>query len=121
MPTINEVIERVDKIKPCSYGDKEKARWLMELEGKLFLEVLQGEGESPPSRFPEDGGKPLIAEFPYDNIYDLYLQAMIDFHNREIQNYNNSMTMYAVALDEFKRWYRRSHMPRSASGFRNVL
>ena len=40
--------------------------------------------------YPEDGDKPLLVGPPYDNLYDLYLMAQIDFYNREAENYNNS-------------------------------
>ena len=33
MPTINEVMERAARVKPCAIGEEEKARWLMEMDG----------------------------------------------------------------------------------------
>ena len=34
MPSINEVIERVGRVRPDAYDDKTKAGWLIELDGK---------------------------------------------------------------------------------------
>ena len=121
MSTINEVIERVDRVKLNGYEDAAKAGWLIELDGKLYAETMHGTGTEPPRRYPEDGDVPLLVESPYDNLYDLYLYAMIDFNNREIANYNNSMTMFNTALDEIKKQYHRTHLPPSLEGFRNVF
>lgn len=159
MATINEVIERVELVKPCDYDDEAKAAWLIELEGKLYHEVIlrhrtsMGRGakgavgvcpecESAdameynrtlnanrctacgwsdlpdiPKKFPEDGDKPLLAESPYDNLYDMYLMAMIDYHRHEIANYNNSLTLYHQALDEWKKQYHRTHEPLGVGGW----
>lgn len=40
MPTINEVLERTAMVRPDAYDDKTKAGWLMELDGKLYREVI---------------------------------------------------------------------------------
>ena len=121
MPTINEVIERVDKVKLNSYEDSAKAAWLIELDGKIFLEVRRGEAPEPPRIYPEDGDIPLLVQSPYDNLYDLYLYAMIDFNNREIANYGNSMTMFNSAMDEYKKHYHRNNLPPSYGGYSNVF
>lgn len=40
MPSINEVIERVARVRPDAYDDETKAGWLIELDGKLYREVI---------------------------------------------------------------------------------
>lgn len=40
MPTINEVLERTARVRPDAYDDKTKAGWLIELDGKLYREVI---------------------------------------------------------------------------------
>ena len=40
MPTINEVLERVNRARPDAIDDKTKAAWLIELDGKLFRDVI---------------------------------------------------------------------------------
>lgn len=114
MPTIDEVIERVDRVRLNSYEDSVKAAWLLELDGRLFAEGFAEGEKTPPKAYPEDGRLPLLVPFPYDNLYDLYLYAMMDFHNRELANYNNSAELFNAALDEFKKHFRRTHLPPSA-------
>ena len=152
MPSINEVIEQVGRVRPDAYDDKTKAGWLIELDGKTYREVIlrhrltSGEGMHGPvgvcpecgsteifydeamdcsscqacrwselpdlvRAYPEDGDKPLLVGPPYDNLYDLYLMAQIDFYNREAENYNNSALAFNQAMDEFKKAYHRAHMP----------
>jgi len=126
--TINKVIERVGRVRPDAYDDGTKAAWLLELEGRLRREVigrhepLAGEvlPEAPES-YPEDGDKPLLVGAPWDRLYDLYLMAQVDFYNREMSNYNNSVTAFNDALDQWRQSYHRRHMPLDRGGYRNVM
>lgn len=119
MPYISEVIERVDRAAENAWTEEEKVRWLMELDGKLLLEVA--EGDAPPALWPEDGEKALLVPPPYDNLYDLYLFAMMDFHNREWDQYANSSAMFEAAAGEWRRAYRREHLPPHPGGYQNLL
>jgi Zn ribbon nucleic-acid-binding protein len=158
MPSINEVLERVNRARPDALDDKTKAAWLIELDGKLYREVilrhrltsgrcLHGPIAVCPAcestdgltwdrmmdsnrcaacgwtdlpkivqQFPEDGDEPLLVEAPYDNLYDLYVMAQVDFYNREADNYNNSALAFNTALDEYKKDYHRNHAPIGAGG-----
>lgn len=120
MPSINEVIERVDRNKPNTFDEQTKATWLARVDGRISIEILK---EDPPTlyTYPDDGDKDLLVKEPFDNLYDHYLEAMIDYTNKEFANYNNSMLMYNEAMDGFAKWYIRTHVPKSASNFRNVM
>lgn len=117
--TINEVLEKVSRVRMDAVDDSTKAGWLLELDGKLFREVIEthemnaGE-EMPdyPKQFPEDEDKDLLVKAPYDNLYELYVLAQVDFVNREYDNYNNGAMVYAAALDEWKKAYHRTHLPK---------
>lgn len=123
MPSINEVIERVNRARPDAIDDETKAAWLLELDGQLYRETilrhqLNRDETLPtvPERFPEDGDKPLLVEAPYDGLYDLYLMSKVDFYNREADNYNNSALAYNAALDEWRKQYHRRHLPIGGGG-----
>lgn len=120
MPTINEVIERNDKVKPNSYDEAQKADWLYRLDGRISKEIMHRE---PPEHYvyPEDGDKELLVPFPNDAIYDYYLQAMIDFANKEFSTYNNSMAMFNEAMEAYAKQYIREHIPPSLYNFRNIM
>lgn len=163
MPSINEVIERAARLRPDCYDDETKAGWLIELDGKLYREVVlrhkltNGQGlngplgggcpecggteiewdpeldvntcktcgwselPSVPTAYPEDGDKPLLVGSPHDRLYELYLLAQADFYNREMDNYNNSVSAYNAAVDEWRQSYHRTHAPVSAGGFANLF
>ena len=40
MPSINEVIERVNRARPDAIDDETKAAWLLELDGQLYRETI---------------------------------------------------------------------------------
>lgn len=117
MPSINEVMERVDRVTPNTIEQQDKARWLMELDGRVYAEVTQADAPNtlPPQSWPEDGDKPLLVEAPRDNIYDLYLIAMVQFYMREYSDYNNTVDQFTKAYNEFLAWYRRNHVPRQTA------
>lgn len=120
MPTINEVIERVDKVKPNTYDKQTMADWLYRLDGRISREIMYA---NPPVRYmhPEDGDKELLVPFPNDAIYDYYLQAMIDFANKEYASYNNAMIMYNEAMSAYAKQYIRDNVPPSFYNFRNIM
>lgn len=116
--TINEVIRRVQALHPEAWPDEAKAAWLMELEGKLYREVILthelDEGAvmpEYPTSWPEDGDKPLLAQAPYDQLYDAYLVARMDLENRDVENYNASATVATQLEREWRLWYHKTHMP----------
>lgn len=118
--TMNSVIEYVDGVKPNVYTDEDKYRWINTLEGMLSAEVY---GDKEPLRYeiPADADKPLRVGHPYEEIYALYVMAMIDFHNREYGNYNNTMTMFQARLEQLKAFVVRTRDGSGARNFRNVM
>ena len=123
MVTINEVIERISKVYPDAIDDDIKAKWLMDLEGRLYREVYLTHYEADagyvlPKSYPEDGDKELLVKAPYDNLYDLYIVAQADLVNKE-DSYDSSAIVFNHALDEFRKEYHRTHLPKSSGDFKN--
>lgn len=119
MPTINEVIERNDKVKPNPYGNDTKAGWLYHLDGRISKEIMHRDVPVH-YEYPRDGDKELIVPFPNDIVYDYYMQAMIDFNNKEYNNFNNSMIMFNDAMEVYAKQYMRENIPKSYFNFRNI-
>ena len=114
--TIIEAINRVDTIKPNSYGQPEKIRWLSELDGIIKNEIFdthEGGKNISYSGYTEDTALDtlLLVPAPYDDIYIHYMEMRIDYANNEYGKYNNSMVMYNTAYSAFERYYNRNHMP----------
>lgn len=119
MATMNSVIEYVDRVKPNAYGNDEKYRWINTLEGLVSREVLND--DAPEYNLPDDADTPLLVPVPYDDIYHLYVSAMIDFYNREYTEYNNTIMMFQERLEQYKVWYLRSGQGHRPLNFRNVM
>lgn len=106
--TPNKVIESVDNRRPNSYSEEVKLGWISNLDGMVKKLVIQEEYVKPYS-YPEDMDKELLIPFPFDDLYSLYLESMIDFYNREYGNYNNSAMMFEAQFTEYKKAYIREH------------
>ena len=106
--TPNKAIEIVDKLKPNSYSEEDKLRWINELEGMIQRLVIQANNIKQCS-YPEDMDKELLIPAPFDDCYTLFLEAKIDYYNKEIGNYNNSAMMFESQYNEYKKAYIREH------------
>lgn len=116
--TIIEAINRVDTVKPNSYKQPEKIKWLSELDGLIKKEIIDthegGENVTFSGYTDEvDLATVLLVPAPYDEIYIRYLETQIDYANNEYNKYNNSMAGYNTAYVTFERFYNREHKPRS--------
>ena len=116
--TIIEAINRTDAVKPNSYSQAEKIYWLSVLDGTIKTEIIDTHEGAENVTF--DGYNemtpittPLLVPHPYDEVYIRWLEAQIDYANGEYGKYNNSITMYNVALSAFQRFYHREHLPKS--------
>ena len=116
--TIIDAINRADRLKPNTYSQQDKVRWLSNLDGVVKREIID----------THEGGEDVIFEgyndetllttellipAPYDEVYVRYLEMQIDYANGEYAKYNNSAAAYNTAFSAFEKYYNRDHMPRS--------
>jgi hypothetical protein len=116
--TLIDAINRIDAIKPNSFEQIEKIKWLSELDGKVKKEIIDThEGADDVVFNGYDETTPLETELlipsPYDPVYLLWLEAQIDYANNEYAKYNNSSVMYNNTYSAYWRYYNRTHMPLS--------
>jgi hypothetical protein len=112
--TIQQAIERANEMRMGnSSTDDVKIRWLSELDGMIYNDVIKkhkgNESIAKPEYTIEDTSKELIAEAPYDVLYVYFLMASIDLAASEINKYNSSVSLYNSVLSNYKNWYRRNH------------
>ena len=118
--TIIEAINRIDNLKPNSYTQQDKVKWLSNLDGIIKAEIIDTHEGSEKVIF--NGYLPeteviteLLVPAPYDDIYVKWLEAQIDYANGETDKYENSMVMYNTLYSAFERYYNRTHMPKGKS------
>ena len=118
--TIMDALYRIDELKPNSYSQPEKIKWLSSLDGVIKSEIIdthEGGEDKVFSGYGEDAALStvLLVPAPYDDIYIKWLEAMIDYTNGETPRYENSMIAYNTAYSAFERFYNRTHMPKGKS------
>lgn len=119
MAKIKDVIERVDSLKPNAFSEEQKVSWLAQLEGKLAAEVflINAAGiRNFQYQYPDDMDTELLVSFPYDDLYDHWLEAQIDYANGEYDRYQNSTAMYNASYESFATWFLSLYDP--AQGYR---
>lgn len=115
--TIIEAINKIDSLKPNTYSQPEKIKWLSTLDGIIKLEIIdkyEGVEEEGFAEYTED--TPLTTELlvpaPFDDIYILFLESRIHYANEEYGKYNNATAEYNAAYTRFANHYNRTHMPK---------
>lgn len=111
MTDINKVISKVSGLKRHTFKEEQLAAWICELDGRIFTEVMNEQGESPVKDYLTESEKPLLADYPYENIYELYVCSMIDLYSGEIDSYQNSHIVFNEAYNSFASYWLRKHKP----------
>lgn len=115
--TILEAVHKVDTLKPNSYTQPEKIKWLSTLDGIIKSEIIDTHegGENVVFEGYDDESDldtALLVPAPYDDIYIRWLEARIDYANGEYGKYNNSAEAYNTAFEVYSRYYNRQNMPK---------
>ena len=112
-----EAIAQLRELKPNQYSDSMMLRWLSDLDGQIYDDVMKNSEDAPP--YPclpytveRDLDRHLLVPGPHHGLYVHYLSAQIDYHNGEYDRYNNGMVMFNVAYQAFADAWTRSHMHR---------
>lgn len=148
--TVKEVIARADELRPNALGEEQKVQWLRQLDAQLWEvrerdeergrrnEVIApyggkvgGFGTRPyggqaggpgwpwEMTWPEED-PPLLFTGSYEELYQHYLMAKIDYYNQETDLYLNDMAAYNGALGEAMAWWRRHHRPQRGKNWRTI-
>lgn len=139
--TIKECIDKVNNLYPNQYPEEMKVDWLSRLDHQIFTNIIlthepmlppppkEIKAESKANPLDIDTNEyvppmpvfepysidntaiPLIAPFPYDELYVMYLQMKIDEANGETEQYNNHTILFNSYYENFSSAYNRSHLP----------
>lgn len=113
--TIIEAINRLDALKHNTYTQADKVEWLSTLDSLVKTHVIDThEGcEVTFSGYDEstDLHTNLLITAPYEDAYLHWMEAKIDYYNREYGAYNNAIEMFNTIYKSFQDYYNRTHMP----------
>lgn len=122
---IREAIETVDRLMPNQYENPDKIRWLSELDGIVYRDIIcTHEHETEPAAFTGydesvDYETELLIPWPYDEIYRWYLSMKICDANGETTKYSNEAAKYNSYWQGDFNAYNQAHMPKQyATHFR---
>lgn len=109
--TLQEIIALADELNPNSYSNEIKAQWVNEVESYIQTEIYNVAPLDVVSYtdYEESKDKELSLDAVNDKIYLVYLQAMIDFSNKEYAAFNNDIALYNTYIDTYAKWYVRTH------------
>ena len=117
--TIAEVISKVDALKPNTYSPEDKVEWLSTLDSRVMTQIIDAHECGPDIHFYGydgliDQSTELLVPAPYDEMYLRWLEAMIDYHNSDDDRFNNAIILFNNAYEGYKKYYTRTHMPKSS-------
>ena len=111
----SEMLDRVDTFKPNQYTEPQKLGWLLQLDGQIWREIIRthegGEDIAQPDGSAGVERELLVPEPWAGDLYNYWLQAMIDRVNGEIGKYNQTSQLYNQAYLTYAGYYNRTHMP----------
>lgn len=115
--TLFEAISQINNLKPNTYSQSDKVKWLSTLDGIIKTEIIDTHEGAEQVEFngyddDTDISTELLVPAPYDSIYPLWLSAQIDFANGEFDRYNNGVQAYNDAFSAYEKHYNRTHLPK---------
>lgn len=114
MSKIGEIISRVDEMRPNAFSAEQKMRWIASLDGRIAADVMLMSIEDIRQleyKYPDDLESEPLVTFPHDDLYDMWLAAMIDMENGEFNRYQNDMVLYNEYYDNFVLWFISTYEP----------
>jgi hypothetical protein len=122
--TIAEAIRQADILRPNAIPNDFKIRWCEELDGQ----VAEFIGEDVPEQLntlaeditEQTESRELLMPHPYEQIYVLYLMAMLNNGQEETNLYANDMAVFNEAFKEARAWWRRKFAPHDDHYYKGV-
>lgn len=110
-----DIIRLADSYRPNSLEDQLKLWWLVTLDGKLAVELMNMNIDEVRGvldcEYPEGlDHQPLIG-FPHEELYLHYLEAKICYAEGEYNDYQNAMESFNAAYQNFAKWFLNKYDP----------
>ncbi len=103
---VSELLAQVNKVKPNTYDNDILLRWANRAEAMVQTEAMSILPEAVTEyTLPEDIDTDMILPPPYDQVYELYVEAQVDYAQQEFGTYNNTMVLFNSAYSEMLAYY----------------
>ena len=118
---LTDLIRNVDEELPNAFTNQQKTRWINQLERRIQSEVFKWDVNTFVVEYvyPEtsdDVDPELLVDGTYEEMYEQYLTAQIDLHNREYDHYQNSMAVFEETFHAFAAWFINMYHPADRAG-----
>ena len=109
--TLEQTVNAFDQAQPNDFTRAEKCRWLSELDGQLWDQILSHR-ENAPARPVYDADTPadtpLLAPDAYGGLYQVYLSMQANRLNGEIARYNQDAAIFNQTLQALQYYWIRT-------------
>lgn len=122
--TAYEVIMEANDLSPNQYDNDLKLKWLRDLDGKIFQEIIEiHEDEEAVERFEEadydSTDVELLITMPYArDVYVAYIRSKIAEANAETDRYNLYASAFNAEYGQWAAWYNRTVPMKKYPGWR---
>ena len=112
--TALEAISEFDTLKPNSFSQEQKLRWLDRLDGFVQKSVLDWYPGRQTSFAGGELDRVLLMEEPFAEAYLHWMEAKVHYFNQEIDRYNSAIGMFRGIFEDYQReLHRREALPAS--------
>lgn len=119
-----DAINEADELMPNQYDTDLKLKWLRDLDGKIFRELIErhDDPETAERYAAADYGKEnveLLIGSPYANeTYTSYLRSKVSEANAETDRYNLYASVFNAEYSQWAAWYNRTVPLKKFEGWR---
>ena len=118
--SIQEVIAKINKLKPNTIDDEHKVEWLSKLDGLIYVEMIKNHRASALTSIlpnvkeeftPYDENNTndeLLVPYAFNDLYLFWLEAQMNYWLDDIVNYNKAMTRFGELYASFGNWFNRN-------------
>ena len=113
---IFQAINRLDDLIFNTYTQTNKVEWLSKLDTmvkKNIIDTHEGGEDVVFAGYNDstDLDTELLVPAPHDEMYLLWMEAQIHYHNGEYDKYNNAIIIFNAEYEAYQAYYIRNHLP----------
>ena len=116
--TVLEGIHEFDSLKPNSFSQEQKLRWLDRLDQFLQKTVLDRYPLRKQALTLGDLQRELLLESPFSEGYLYWLEAKVRYFSQDVEGYNGAMGMFRGILEDWQRELHRREKLDTPEDFR---